>query len=628
MEKGFISVQAENIFPIIKQFLYSDREVFLRELVANAVDATTKLQTLARKGEFKGTLGDVTIDILIDKKQGTLTIRDSGIGMTREEVEKYLNQVAFSSAQEFLQKYKEDAQIIGHFGLGFYSAFMVADKVEVITKSWQADAQAVIWTCEGNPEYTIDYTDRRSERGTDVVLYISEDSKEFLEESRIQALLDKYCRFLPVPIRFGKRKETVTEEGKDGKKKTKVVEVDNIINKPAIWRKSPSSLKDEDYLALYEALYPYSEQPMFWVHLNIDYPFHLTGVLYFPKLGNALEIQRNKIQLYSNYMFVTDNVKEIVPEFLTLLHGVIDSPDIPLNVSRSYLQSDSNVRKIASYITRKVAERLNDLFKKDRKGFEQKWDDLGIFIKYGMISDDKFYEKALKFALLKNVDGDYFTIEAYKEKVKAQQTNKDKKIVLLYTNDPVSHDGYVKAAKARGYDVLVMDMVIDNHFMQHLEYKMDDLTFARIDADTLDHLIDKGEGQDSVLSEEEKKQVEAIFKEVAKESDGATVVLKALSVEALPVQITRPEFLRRMREMQMVSGVQQSDMPDFFNVVVNTNHPLIAKTLLSQDAAQRRGLARYLYHLALLQNGMLKGESLTTFVQERLRTLAEAADAS
>ncbi len=622
MEKGFISVQSENIFPIIKQFLYSDREVFLRELVANAVDATTKLQTLARKGEIREELGDLTIELIVDKKKKTLTIRDRGIGMTREEVEKYLNQVAFSSAQEFLEKYKDDAQIIGHFGLGFYSAFMVADKVEVVTKSWQPDAKAVIWTCEGNPEYTIAYTDRRTERGTDVVLHLSKDSTEFLEESRIQALLEKYCRFLPVPIKFGKRKETITEEGKDGKKKTRVVEVDNIINKPAIWRKPPAELKDEDYLDLYETLYPYSEKPMFWVHLNIDYPFHLTGILYFPRLGNVLEIQRNKIRLYSNYMFVTDDVKEIVPEFLTLLHGVIDSPDIPLNVSRSYLQSDSNVRKIASYITRKVAERLNELFKKDRKDYEQKWDDLGIFIKYGMISDEKFYEKALRFALLKNVDGEYYTIDEYREKVKANQTNKDKKVVFLYTHDPEAHDVYIREARARGYDVLLMDMVIDNHFMQHLEYKMDDIVFARIDADTLDHLIDKGETRDAVLSEEEQKQVEALFKEVAKERDGATVLLKALSPEAMPVQITRPEFLRRMREMQMVSGMKQNDMPDFFNVVVNTNHPLIASKLLHEtDETRKQELARYLYHLALLQNGMLKGEALTQFVRESLEVV-------
>ncbi len=620
MKKGLISVQSENIFPIIKQFLYSDREVFLRELIANAVDATTKLQTLARKGEIKEELGDLTIEVIADRKKGTLSIRDRGIGMTREEVEKYLNQVAFSSAQEFLEKYKSEAQIIGHFGLGFYSAFMVADKVEVITRSWRPDAKAVIWTCEGNPEYTLDETDRRSERGTEVVLHLSKDSTEFLEEARIQALLDKYCRFLPVPIKFGKRKETVTEESKDGKKKTRVVEVDNIINKPAIWRKPPSELKDEDYLALYETLYPYSEKPLFWVHLNIDYPFHLTGILYFPRLGNVLEIQRNKIQLYSNFMFVTDDVKEIVPEFLTLLHGVIDSPDIPLNVSRSYLQSDSNVRKIASYITRKVAERLNELFKKDRKDFEQKWDDLGIFIKYGMISEEKFYEKALKFALLKNTEGQYFTIDEYKEKVKNNQTNKDGKIVLLYTHDPEAHHAYIDEARQRNYDLLLMDMVVDNHFMQHLEHKMEDILFARVDADTLDHLIDKGETRDAVLSEAQQKEVEALFKEVTQEHQGATVVLKALSPEAMPVQITHPEFLRRMREMQMVSGMKANGMPEFFNVVVNTNHPLVAKKLLAEkEAARKQELARYLYHLALLQNGMLRGEALTQFVRESLK---------
>lgn len=622
MKKGFISVQSENIFPIIKQFLYSDREVFLRELVANAVDATTKLQTLARKGEIKEELGDLTIEVIVDRKKRTLTIRDRGVGMTREEVEKYLNQVAFSSAQEFLEKYKSEAQIIGHFGLGFYSAFMVADKVEVITRSWHPDAKAVIWTCEGNPEYMLDETDRRSARGTDVVLYLSKDASEFLEETRIQALLEKYCRFLPVPIKFGKRKETITEEGKDGKKKTRVVEVDNIINKPAIWRKPPAELKDEDYLTLYETLYPYSEHPLFWVHLNIDYPFNLMGILYFPRLGNALEIQRNKIQLYSNFMFVTNDVKEIVPEFLTLLHGVIDSPDIPLNVSRSYLQSDSNVRKIASYITRKVAERLNELFKKDRKDFEQKWDDLGIFIKYGMISEEKFYEKALKFALLKNTQGQYFTIDEYKEKVKSEQTNKDGKVVLLYTHDREAHHTYIDEAHQRNYDVLLMDMVVDNHFMQHLEHKMEDILFARVDADTLDHLIDKGEARDAVLSEAQQKEIEALFKEVTQEHKGATVVLKALSPEAMPVQITHPEFLRRMREMQMVSGMKPNGMPEFFNIVVNTNHPLIAKKLLAeQDAQRRQELARYVYHLALLQNGMLRGEALTQFVRESLKVV-------
>ncbi|MDF1863835.1 MAG: molecular chaperone HtpG, partial [Saprospiraceae bacterium] len=484
MQKGSISVQTENIFPIIKKFLYSDQEIFLRELISNAVDATSKLKTLSSKGEFKGEVGDTTIEIILDKEAKTLTIRDKGIGMTQDEVEKYLNQVAFSSAQEFLEKYQNESSIIGHFGLGFYSAFMVASKVEAVTRSYKDDAQGVTWSCEGDPEYMIVENDKTA-RGTDMVLHISDESSEFLEEGRIQGLLNKYCRFLPVQIQFGTKKETIWEgEGDD--KESKEIEVDNIINdtKPA-WKKTPSELTDDDYKNFYNQLYPFSQPPMFWIHLNIDYPFNLTGILYFPKLNNSLELQKNKIQLYSNQVYVTDDVKEIVPEFLTLLHGVIDSPDIPLNVSRSYLQSDSNVRKITGYITKKVAEKLNELFKNDRSDFEAKWKDLGVFVKYGMISDEKFNDRAQKYTLLKNVEGAHFTIEEYKEKVKASQTDKHDKIILLYTNNEQEHHSYIVAAKNKGYDVLEFDNpMIDNHFMQHLEHKVGEVTFVRVDSDT------------------------------------------------------------------------------------------------------------------------------------------------
>lgn len=625
MQKGTISVQSENIFPIIKKFLYSDQEIFLRELVANAVDATTKMQALASKGEFDGELGDLTIEIILDKKAKTLTIRDKGIGMTEEEVKKYLNQIAISSAEEFLEKYKSESNIIGKFGLGFYSAFMVAKRVDVETKSWQAGAEPVRWSCEGSPAYRITKS-KKKERGTDVILSISEDSEEFLDEHRIEELLQKYCKFLPVPIKFGKKKESIEVEEK-GKKKTKVVEVDNIINNPTpAWKKTANELSDEDYLKFYEELYPHSfQKPLFWIHLNIDYPFNLTGILYFPKLNNSLEIQKNKIHLYCNQVYVTDDVKEVVPEYLTLLHGVIDSPDIPLNVSRSYLQSDSNVRKITGYITKKVAEKLYDLFKTDRKSFEEKWQDLGVFVKYGMMSDEKFHEKALDFLLLKNVDGTYFTLNEYKEKVKANQTDKNKKIVLLYTNNPDEHHSQIDNAKAQGYDVLLFDTMIDTHFIQHLEYHDSEISFARVDADTLDKLIKKEEEKESVLNEKEKKSVKETFEALVSDMKGATVVLSSLSPEDFPVQITRPEFLRRMREMQALSG--GSAMPgfdDMFNVVINTNHPLIAKKLVSASSDEdRKSLAKHLFDLARLKQGMLKGADLTNFVKNNLEALSK-----
>lgn len=617
MQKGNISVQTENIFPIIKKFLYSDHEIFLRELVSNAVDATSKLKAIAGRGGLKGEIGETTIEILLDSEAKTLTIRDRGIGMTAEEVEKYLNQVAFSSASEFLETYKDDASIIGHFGLGFYSAFMVASKVEVKTLSYKEEAQGVTWTCDGNPQYTLEENDK-AERGTDVILHINEDSKEFLEERRIEQLLDKYCKFLPVPIKFGTKTETISEgEGEDAKETE--VEVDNIINNPdPAWRKSPADLKDEDYRAFYNELYPFSTPPLFWIHLNIDYPFNLTGILYFPKLGNTLEVQKNKIQLYSNQVYVTDEVKEIVPEFLTLLHGVIDSPDIPLNVSRSYLQSDSNVKKITGYITKKVADKLAELYKKERENFISKWDDLGVFIKYGMISDEKFYERALPFALVKNVDGKYHPIEEYKEQVKPLQTDKHDKVVLLYTNAPDQHNSFIEAAKGKGYDVLVFDNVIDNHFVQQLEHKLGDITFVRVDSDTVDNLVQKDEATESVLSEEQETAVKEVFEKIVT-AQGSTVMTKALSPEDQPVTITRPEFMRRMKEMQSLQGMSFGDFPDSLNVVVNSNHPLVATKLLEEkDAEKQQEIADYLYKLAMLNQQMLKGAELTAFINKSL----------
>jgi len=488
MEKGNISVQAENIFPIIKKFLYSDQEIFLRELISNAIDATTKIKTLSSKGEFKGDLGELTIDIILDEKAKTLTIRDRGIGMSKAEVEKYLNQVAFSSAESFLKKYQDDANIIGHFGLGFYSAFMVATKVEVDTKSYKKSAKAVKWICTGDPKYKIGEGERDF-RGTDIILHIDDDSTEFLQKSRIQALLDKYSKFLPVPIRFGTTERTEYEGEGDDRKEVKVVE-DNIVNNPEpLWKKKPNKLKEEDYKAFYRELYPMSQEPLFWIHLNIDFPFNLTGVLYFPKLNNSLEIQKNKIQLYSNQVYVTDDVKEIVPEFLLLLHGVIDSPDIPLNVSRSYLQSDSNVRKITSYITKKVADKLKSLYKKDPQAFQDKWDDVGTFVKYGIISDEKFYKKADAFSLAKNTEGEFTLFDEYIEKVKATQTDKNDRIVLIYANNADEQHSYIESAKAYGYDVLLLNNVIDNHFMQHMEQKKANITFVRVDSDTAASLL-------------------------------------------------------------------------------------------------------------------------------------------
>ena len=616
MQKGQISVQAENIFPIIKKFLYSDQEIFLRELISNAVDATSKLKTLSSKGVFKQELGDTKIEVILDKEQSTLTIRDKGIGMTEQEVDKYLNQLAFSSAEEFIKKYKDESAIIGHFGLGFYSAFMVADKVEVHTKSYKK-SKAATWTCEGDPKYSIDVSDKKT-RGTDVVLHISDDSKEYLEESRIEGLLKKYCKFLPIEIKFGTKKETIYE-GEGEEKEAKEIEVDNIINNPVpAWKKAPRSLKDEDYRKFYNELYPYSTPPLFWIHLNIDYPFNLSGILYFPKLKNSLESQKNKIQLYSNQVYVTDDVKEIVPEFLTILHGVIDSPDIPLNVSRSYLQSDQNVKKISSYISKKVAEKLGKLFKKDREAFESKWNDLGVFIKYGMLSEEKFHEKAAKFALLKNVEGKYFTIDEYKEKIKGNQTDKHDKIVMLYSNNPIEHDSFVQAATNHGYDVLELDTVIDNHFMQHLEQKLSDVTFVRVDSDTVNNIVQKDEKQESVLSEDQQEKIRVLFNTQVNDPN-VTVMLTALSPNDMPVLITKPEFMRRMQEMQSMQGFQLPNMGERFNLVVNTNHPLIAEKLIKfKKQEKKESFVQHLYSLALLNQGMLKGAKMTSFINNSI----------
>src|SRR4030095_15288057 len=552
MQKGSIRVQTENIFPIIKKFLYSDHEIFLRELISNAIDATSKLEAIAGAGEFEGELGDLTIQVKVDKEAGTITISDRGIGMTEAEVKKYLNQLAFSSAEDFKKKYQGKSNLIGHFGLGFYSAFMVADKVEVITRTYKRTPKGVHWVCEGSPEYEIEEYDRK-ERGTDIILHISDDSKEFLETSRIENLLKKYCSFLPYPIQMGMKKD-IHWEGEGENRKKIETEVPNIINDTnPLWKKKPGKLKDQDYLDFYKKLYPMSPDPMFWIHLNIDYPFNLTGILYFPKIGNQFELQKNKIHLYSNQVYVTDEVKEIVPEFLTLLHGVIDSPDIPLNVSRSYLQSDSNVKKITGYMTKKVAERLSKLFKDDRVAYEQKWDDIGVFVKYGMITDEKFAEKAIEFVLLKNTEGKYFTVEEYTNKIKDHQTDKHDRIVALYTPSPEVHTSYIRQATEMGYDVLHLNHIIDNHFIQHLEYKGDKLSFARVDADTPGHLIQKDEKTESVLNEKDQEKVKELFNTLLGGKDHQ-LVIRPMSPDSHPVLITRPEFMRRMQEMQMMQG--------------------------------------------------------------------------
>ena len=624
-EKGSISINTENIFPIIKKFLYSDHEIFLRELVSNAVDATQKLKRLSSLGHVTQELGDLRIVVKLDEKAKTLTISDAGIGMTAEEIKKYINQVAFSGATEFMEKFKEaqDAnEIIGRFGLGFYSAFMVAEKVEIQTLSHQEGAEPAFWTCDGSTQFEIGKGKRKS-RGTDIILHINEESKEFLEQFRIQEILNKYCKFLPVPIQFGTKTESVPDgEDKEGKPKYKSVEVDNIINTTnPIWTRTPSELKDEDYLSFYRELYPMSEDPLFWIHLNVDYPFNLTGVLYFPKVKNDLELQRNKIKLFSRQVFITDEVKDIVPEFLLLLHGVIDSPDIPLNVSRSFLQADSNVKKINGYISRKVAEKLQELFNKDRTGFQEKWKDLGLFVKYGSISDEKFFEKAKSFDLLTNTESETYTLEEYQAKVKDFQTDKNGQLIWLYTQDAEGQHSFIEAAKQKGYDVLVMDSPIDLHFIQHLETKLEKTSMKRVDADILDKLIEKSDIPSHGLNETEVADLKKIFEE-AINNKAMNVELESLPADQLPVIITREEWMRRMKEMSKMGGGMSfyGNMPETFKVSLNGNHPLLKKILLA-DAEQQPVLAKQAYDLALLAQGMLKGADLTAFVSRSVGAL-------
>ena len=676
MQKGNIGVTTENIFPVIKKFLYSDHEIFIREIVSNAVDATQKLKTLAGKGDFKGEMGELKVTVSIDKEAGTITVSDRGIGMSAEEIDKYINQIAFSGANDFLDKYKEDANaIIGHFGLGFYSAFMVSKRVDIITKSYQ-DVPAMKWSCDGSPEFTLEETDR-ADRGTDIVMYIDDDCKEFLEKDKLEGLLKKYCHFLPVPVVFGKK-----QEWKDGEMRD--TEEDNQVNDPTpIWTRKPSDLTDEDYKTFYRSLYPMADEPLFWIHLNVDFPFHLTGVLYFPKIKQNIDLQRNKIQLYCNQVFVTDQVEGIVPDFLTLLHGVIDSPDIPLNVSRSYLQSDSNVKKIAGYITKKVSDRLASIFKNDREDFEKKWDDIKIFIDYGMLTDEDFYEKAKAYALVKDTEGKYFTMDEYTESIKEKQTNKDGILVYLYANDVEAQYSYIDAAKAKGYSVMVMDGQLDTPLISMLEHKLEKSSFGRIDSDTIDRLIQKEETKRELLEAEKADKLSAIFQSMVPRTDKTEyhVEAQALGEEALPVMITQSEYMRRMKDMARIQPGMSfyGEMPDMFTIVLNTDSTLIRDILSDSEEkttealkpieAELKGLharqsvlrkeqegkkadeisqaekddlkqcgdditaqqqkkndvlAEYargnervsqLIDLALLQNGMLKGEALTRFVR-------------
>ena len=600
MSKGNIGVTSDNIFPVIKKFLYSDHEIFLRELVSNAVDATQKLKTLASVGEFKGELGELKVYISADKKKGTLTISDRGIGMTGEEIEKYINQIAFSGAEEFVEKYKKDAQaIIGHFGLGFYSSFMVAKKVEIFTQSYKDGSVAQHWSCKGDPEYTLEDT-IKSDRGTDIVLHIDDENKDFLEDSKISELLKKYCKFLPIEIVFGKKKEW-----KDGKEVE--TEEDNVINNTApAWTKKPADLKDEDYGQFYRDLYPFSEDPLFHIHLNVDYPFNLTGILYFPKIKNNIELQRNKIQLYCNQVFVTDHVENIVPDYLTLLHGVIDSPDIPLNVSRSYLQSDANVKKISGHITKKVADRLADIFKTDREQFEDKWDNLKIFIQNGMLSDEKFYEKAEKFALLKNMEGKFFTFEEYKDLVKENQKDKNGDLIYLYTTNKEEQYSYIQHAKDKGYDVLIMDGQLDVHVVSQLEQKFEKTRFVRVDSDTVEKLIQKEEVAQVSLTDKQKDELITVFKSQlpAIEKTEFIVSFEQLSASANPVFVTQNEFMRRMKEMSALQGGMMNfygEMPDSYNLVVNTGHPLVNQILSDEETTVKESIAPVYEELSVVE---------------------------
>jgi len=625
MATGKIKVTTENIFPIIKKFLYSDHEIFLRELVSNAVDATSKLKALSSLGEVKGDVGTPIVEVKVDKKAKTITISDNGIGMTLEEVKKYINQVAFSGAEEFVKKYDdkvEDAGIIGHFGLGFYSAFMVSENVEILTKSYQ-DEPAVKWSCDGSPKFKLNETDKET-RGTDIILHIADDSVEFLEDARISELLNKYCKFLPVKIKFGTKEITNKEgEGEDAKEVKETV--DNIINNPTpAWTKSPTTLKDEDYKSFHRELYPMNfEEPLFHIHLNVDYPFNLTGILYFPKLKQNVDMNKNRIQLYCNQVFVTDSVEGIVPEFLTLLQGVIDSPDIPLNVSRSYLQSDANVKKISSHITKKVADKLNGMFKSDRKAFEEKWEDMKIIVEYGMLSEKKFFDKAEKFALYQNVDGDYLTWAECVEKLKVNQVDKDGKTVVLYTNDKEAQHSYIAEAKDKSYDVLVLDGPIISHLIQKLETEKEKISFVRVDADAMDKLIQKDEEIPSVLSEADENSLKETIEAVLPKEQ-YTVQFESMSPTSSPFTITQSEFMRRMKEMSASGGggmFGMNNMPEMYNLVVNGNHPLVSKVLAEKDADAQKTMLREATDLAKLSQGLLKGEALTSFIKNRYNDL-------
>ncbi|MFN2438622.1 MAG: molecular chaperone HtpG [Chitinophagaceae bacterium] len=627
-EKGSISIHTENIFPIIKKFLYSDNEIFLRELISNAVDATQKIKRLAALGQYNNDLGELKIEVSTDEKAKTITVSDKGLGMTAEEIKKYINQIAFSGAEEFLEKFKDarDAnEIIGRFGLGFYSAFMVADKVEIQTLSYLEGAEPARWVCDGSTEFEIT-EGSRTERGTDVILHINAESEEFLKKYRIQEILNKYAKFLPVPVQFGTKTESVPDgEDEEGKPKYKSIEVDNIINNTnPIWTKAPNDLKADDYLNFYRELYPISEDPLFWIHLNVDYPFNLTGVLYFPKLKNDFEIQRNKIKLFSRQVFITDEVKDIVPEFLMLLHGVIDSPDIPLNVSRSFLQADSNVKKINSYITRKVADKLSELFKSDRKSYEEKWNDIGIFVKYGAISEEKFYEKAKEFLLLSNIKNEHYTLDEYHEKVKGLQSGKEDAVVYLYTVDAEKQDAFIQNAVKRGYDVLVMNSPIDNHFIHHLEMKLEKTSLKRVDADVIDKLIPKEENLQHVLTEDETKKIKEVF-EKAINNTNMKVEVEALSTEELPVTITMEEWMRRMKDMSRMGGGGGMNfygaMPDTYKVAVNGNHKLVNRILQTTNEDEQQQLAKQAFDLAMLSQGLLKGADLTAFVERSVNLI-------
>jgi molecular chaperone HtpG len=605
MQKGSIRVHTENIFPIIKKFLYSDHDIFLRELISNAVDATRKLKTLSSIGDVKGEVGSLDITIRLDKENKTITISDKGVGMTAEEIDKYINQVAFSSAEEFVNKYKgqADANIIGHFGLGFYSAFMVSEKVEIISRSYREDAKAVRWECDGSPEYLIEETEK-AERGTDIILHINEESREFLDETRIKTILEKFCRFLPVPIFFEEKQINVTD--------------------PA-WTKKPSELTSEDYQNFYKQLYPYGEAPLFWIHLNVDYPFNLTGILYFPKIKQSYEIQKDRIQLYSNQVFVTDEVKDIVPEFLMLLHGVIDSPDIPLNVSRSYLQGDPNVKKINGYITKKVADKLEEIFNKDRKEFEEKWESLGLFVKYGMMTDDKFLEKASKFHIMEDAaeKGKYYTLEEYQTATESIQKNKEGKQIIIYSTNPVQQDAYLKSAAQKGYKVVKLDTLVDAAFINTMEMKWENVHFTRVDADIADNLVDKAENVESLLSKDEEAKLKELFT-IEVPQLNVSVEIKGLSTEAPPVVATRPEFMRRMKDMSAMSGPMGSfyaNMPDEVTLTVNGNHPIYQNILKEDDTKRQEKKVRNLADLALLSQGLLKGNDLTSFINRSVELM-------